>query len=106
MLVPIPIISKLFESRHACLPSQIELAQFIIRFFDVVGISAVSFVHYINPEYLPRLQLVNLNKKFKEFDCLYLFPDFQINIPSSYELRNLTLQCQIEKQRNINLEEN
>lgn len=105
MLVPIPIMSKLFESRYACLPCQIELANFIIKFLDVVGVPGISFVHYLDSKRLPQFQIDILNQKFKEFDCSHLFPDFQIHSPHSYELKDLTIQCQIVKNQSDSFKE-
>lgn len=100
MLIPTEIISKLFESRFACLPNQINIAKFVTQYFDIVGMSAISFVHYIDPKILPQLQLDALNKKFEEFNCSHLFPEFQIHVPRFNEIQYLTLQCTIAQNEN------
>ncbi|KAK8870369.1 hypothetical protein M9Y10_008250 [Tritrichomonas musculus] len=98
-LLPISTISVLFENRSACLPSQIELTNFVVRYFDIVGISAVTLVHYIDPKYLPPSKMSDLNQKLTEFDCQYLFPHFQISIPQSGDIKNVTLKLEAEKSK-------
>ena len=99
LFLPINTISQLFESPRVCMPNQIELADFIISFFNNVGFQAVLFVHYIDPKKIPPSKRLQMQNIFKKNRCDHLFPDFQINIVSNYSKYD-SLKCTIENSKN------
>lgn len=98
-LLPLSTLSRIFESPSVCMPSQIELSEFILQFFHIVGIDAISFVHYLKPIILPQSYINRFNQVFQQFDCAHLFPQFKFEKVSPGEIKKLTIQCEISNRK-------